>query len=181
MKTCALYGFIIALADSLLVLILFFLGWHSDPAKLTAAKWVGGLAALLIGVSLTFLGVKARRSEVPESESFGYGSALWAGVRISFVACFLTAIFNYAYSAFINPGFADIIIQDQMDKMAAKGISGDQADKVEKFMHFLMSPAVYSIYTMVLGFIFALVISLIVAAFLKRAEPVDGAPPPVRA
>src|SRR5271154_1826271 len=98
MKTCALYGFIIALADALLVLALFFLGFHSDPVKLAAAKWIGGVLALAIGITFTVLGVKARRAEVPEAEGFGYGSALGAGVQVSIVACVLSSIFNYVYS-----------------------------------------------------------------------------------
>lgn len=175
MKTCALYGFIIALADSLLVLALFFLGFHSDPEKLQAAKMIGGLGALAIGVTFTVLGIKARRSEVPEAEEFGYGRALGAGVQISLIASVLVSAFNYVYGAFINPGFFDIIIQDQLDKMQAKGMSGSQAEQAEKVLRFIMSPGVYSIYMLVVGFIFAVILSLIIAAFLRRPEP--AAPP----
>lgn len=175
MKTCALYGFAIALADSLLILALFFLGFHSEPEKLQAAKMIGGLGALAIGITFTVLGVKARRSEVPETEAFGYGSALGAGVLISLVASVLMAVFNYVYSAFINPGLSDILIQDQLDRMQAKGISGSQAEKAERILRFIMSPGVYAAYMLVVGFIFAVVLSLIIAAFLKRPEP--AAPP----
>jgi hypothetical protein len=178
MKTCALYGFAIALADALLVLALFFLGLHSDPAKLTAAKWIGGLGALAIGITFTVLGVKARRSEVPGTEDFGYGRALGAGVQVSIVACILSAAFNYAYFAFINPGFADIIIQYQMDSIQAKGIDGARAEKAEQFIRFMMSPGIYAVQTLIFGFIFAVILSLIIAAFLKRGEPEE---PPVQA
>jgi hypothetical protein len=177
MKTCALYGFVIALADSLLVLALFFLGFHSDPAKLVAAGLIGGLGALAIGVVVTVLGVKARRAEIPEAQGFGYGSALWAGVQVSAVACLLGSIFDYVYNAFINPGLADIIVEAQMDKVQSKGLSADQTDKVEKMYHFMQTPVVHAITALIGGFIFAFVISLIVAAFLKRSEP---AAPPVQ-
>jgi hypothetical protein len=178
MKTCALYGFAIALADALLVLALFFLGLHSDPAKFAAAKWIGGLGALAIGTTFTVLGVKARRSEVPETEDFGYGSALGAGVLVSAVACCLSAAFNYAYLAFINPGFADIVIQDQLDKLQAKGIDGARAERAERIIRFMMSPGIYAVQTLVFGFIFAVILSLIIAAFLRREVPAE---PPVQA
>lgn len=181
MKTCALYGFIIALADSLLVLVLFFLGFHSDPAKLIAAGLIGTIGALAIGVGVTALGVKARRSEIPETQGFGYGSALWAGVQISAVACVLASIFDYAYNAFINPGLADIIVQAQMDKLQSKGLSADQSDKVEKMYRFMQTPGIHAISALIGGFMFAFIISLIVAAFLKRPEPSEAAPPPVQA
>jgi Protein of unknown function (DUF4199) len=180
MKTCALYGFIIALADSLLVLVLFFLGFHSDPAKLVAAGLIGSIAALAIGIIVTVLGVKARRSEIPATQDFGYGSALWAGVQISAVACFLASIFDYVYNAFINPGLADIIVEAQMEKIQSKGLSGDQADKVEKMYRFMQTPGVHAVTALIGGFIFAFIISLIVAAFLKRPALAAPGQPPVQ-
>src|ERR1700689_3028597 len=104
MKTCFLYGFLLAVAGAILILALYFLGFHTDPAKLAAGNWIGGVLGLAIGIGLTALGVKTRRSEVPENVEFGYGSALGAGVLISLVASILGAIFNYVYAAYINPG-----------------------------------------------------------------------------
>lgn len=178
MKTCALYGIAIAVANALLILALFFLGFHSDPAKYQAAKYIGGLGGLAIGITLTILGIKARRSEIPGNEAFGYGRALGAGMQVGLVASLLSAVFNYAYFAFINAGFADIIVQDQLDKMQAKGIDGARVEKAEQFMRFMMSPGVYALQTFIGGLIFALIIALIIAAFLKRAGPAE---PPVQA
>ena len=171
MKTCSLYGFILAVAMAVLTLILYFAGLHSDPAKLATAKWVGGLGGLGIGFVCTSLGVKARRAEVPESEGFGYGSALGAGVLISLVAAILGAAFNYVYVAFINTGYADVLLQDQMDKLQAKGLSGAQLDQAEKMTRLFMAPIPMTIMAMVFGFIFGLLVSLVVAAFLKRPAP----------
>src|SRR5271169_3395189 len=95
MKTCALYGFITALAGAFLVLALFFLGFHSDAAKLTAAQAIGGIGGLAIGATCTVLGVRARRAEVPATEDFGYGRALGAGVMISIFAALLNSLFGY--------------------------------------------------------------------------------------
>jgi hypothetical protein len=177
MKTCSLYGFILALASVLLTLALYFLGFHSDPAKLTATKMIAGFGGLVIAVAVTTLGVKARRAEVPESEEFGYGGALGAGALISLVAAVLNAAFVYAYYAFINPGFSEILLQDAMDKAQAKGASGAQLDQVERFTRFMMGPGAQCVTTLIFGFIFGFIISLIVAAFLKRAAP--AGPPKV--
>jgi hypothetical protein len=171
MKTCALYGFISSLAGAFLILALYFLGFHSDQAKLGAAKWIGGIGGLAIGVTCTALGVKARRDEVPASEEFGYGSALWAGVVISFVASVLSALFTYAYHAFINTGFSEILIQDAMSKLEAKGISGPALDKMEAFNRFMFTPVWEAVIALVFGFIFGVLLSLIIAAFVKRPAP----------
>ena len=97
MKTCALYGFIWALGGAFLTLILFFMGFHSDPAKLQAAGWIGGLAGVAIAVICMALGVRARRDEVPAEAEFGYGSAFGAGFLIALVQSVLTSVFWYVY------------------------------------------------------------------------------------
>ena len=61
MKTYLLYGFISSLAGAFLTLILYFAGFHSDPAKLAMAGWIGGLVGLAIVITCITLGVKARR------------------------------------------------------------------------------------------------------------------------
>jgi len=177
MKTCALYGFISALAGAFLVLILYFLGFHSDPAKLGTAQAIGTIAGLAIVIVVIALGVKARREEVPAEEEFGYGATLRAGVLISLVAAILSAIFTYAYHAFINPGFSNILVQDAVGKMEAKGISGAQLDKIESFDRVIFSPVAMAAIALIMGFIIGVIISLIVAAFLKRPAPAQ--PPAV--
>jgi hypothetical protein len=176
MKTCFLYGFLIAVAGSILILTLYFLGFHTDPAKLAAGNWIGGVIGLAIGVGLTALGVKARRSEVPENVEFGYGRALGAGVLISVVASILSAIFNYVYAAFINPGLAEIRIQDAIAKFQAKGIPDAQIDTMEKGMRFMAAPAIQTLSGLIGAFIFGVILSLIIAAFLKRPAPGTTSP-----
>jgi hypothetical protein len=64
-----------------------------------------------------------------------------------------------------------------MDKAQAKGMSGAQLDQVEKFTRVIMGPGVMSVLVLVLGFVFGFIISLVVAAFLKRTAP--AGPPKV--
>jgi len=179
MKTCSLYGFILAVATAVLTLILYFLGLHSDPAKLGMAKWIGGLGGLAIGIAVTVMGVKARRAEVPESEEFGYGRALGAGVLISLVSSAIGSIFTYAYVAFINTGYAEVVVQEQMDKLQARGMSGAQLDQAEKMTRLFTTPVAMTVFGFIATFIFGVVISLIIAGFLKRAA--SQAQPPVQA
>jgi hypothetical protein len=178
MKTCALYGFIMTLASAFVTLVLFFLGYHSDASKMGIANGVGSGFGLAIAVACTVLGIRARRTEVPESEPFGYGSALWAGVLITVVASVLGAVFSYLYMSFINPSFSDVLLQFQMDKLQAKGISGAQFDQAEKFTKLFTNPGVASVTQLFFGLFMGLILSLIIAAFLKRSAP---SVPPVQA
>jgi hypothetical protein len=182
MKTYALYGFFSALGAAFLNLILFFTGFHSDPAKLTAASLIGGFGGLAIAVTCMVLGVKARRAEIPANEEFGYGRAVGAGFMVGLVSSILSAIFTYAYDAFINPGFLDIVSQDKLSKMEASGASSDQLEKAQAGMKFIMTPVLQSVFVIIGGVIFGLIIALIVGAFLRRsaqAPALSPQPPPL--
>ena len=174
MKTCSLYGFMSAIAGAILLLALYFLGFHTDPAKFTAAKWIGGLGGLAIWIVLLTLGVKARRAEVPADKPFGYGQAFGAAFMIGLVNSVVYSVFYYIYMAFINTGFTELMVQDTMDKMQAKGMSGAQLDNMEKGVRFMSGAGVQSITALIGGLVFGAILSLIIAACLKRAAPPAG-------
>src|SRR3954469_9319857 len=120
MKTSLLYGAAMAIAGAMLIMLLYLTGLHSDPAKLTMAQIVGGCGGLVIGIICITLGTKARRAEIPPSEEFGYGRALQAGFMISLFAALFGMITVFVYAKFINPEFADIIVQAQTQKLEGK-------------------------------------------------------------
>lgn len=171
MKTYLVYGFAMALAGALLMLALFFLGFHSDPTKVGPAQLIGMLLGLTISVACIVLGTKARRAELPTNEPFGYGSALAAGVMITLVASLFGIATNYLYFQVINPGFGDVIIQAEIAKMEDKGMSAQQVEAAENLLRKIMSPVFQAVWGFVMGMIMGTVISLISAAFLKREIP----------
>lgn len=168
MKTYLTYGLFIALGITLISLILFFLGYHSDAAKLGTAQAIGMVGALAVSIVLTVLGVKARRAEIPLTEPFGYGRALGAGVMITLFAVLFGAVTNYLYTHVINPGFSDVMVQAQIEKWEAKGMSAAQIEGAEAMMRKMMHPAIQALFGVVFGMLFGTIISLIAAAFLKR-------------
>ncbi|HVU23080.1 MAG TPA: DUF4199 domain-containing protein [Opitutus sp.] len=174
MKTYVTYGFLLALGGALLNLVLFFLGFHSEVEKLGSAQWIGGIVGLIIGVTLTVLGVRARRGEVPVAEPFGYGRALGAAVMITLFASLFGAVFNLIYMQFINPGFQDVLVQAQLAKLEAKGLAGAQLDQAEKMTRIFTGPVVSSCVNFIVGMFFGTIISLIIAAFVRR--PASAAP-----
>ena len=168
MKTYLTYGFYMALGGALLLLALFFLGFHSDPAKLSTAQWVQGCGGLVISIACIVLGTKARRAEVPATEEFGYGSALGAGVMITLFAALFGMVTTYLYGTVINPNFTDVMMQAQAAAFEDKGVPADKIEQIQKASAMFMKPAVTAVFGFVFGMIFGTIISLITAAFLKR-------------
>ncbi len=175
MKTSSFYGFISALAGALLTLVLYFAGYHTDPAKFGTAQAIGYLGIVIFVVCLV-LGIKARRAEVPAGQSFGYGCALGVGTQIALVAAALSAVFNFFYFKYINPGFADIIVQSKLDQLQAKGISGADLDRAESMTRTMLHPLPASIFNFIGFFVIGFLLALIAAAFLKRSTPPPALP-----
>lgn len=179
MKIPLTYGALMAIASALLTLVLFLLGYHSDPARLNTVQTfstIMGIAVNIIGISL---GMRAKRAEIAPENTFTYGQALGVGVVIGVCAAFYSGLFTVLYSTVINPGFTDIIMQQQIAKYEAKGMSGDQIEKTMGVMHMMFKPPIQFGIILLFGTFWSLLVSLIAAAFLKRPES-TYAPPPLR-
>jgi hypothetical protein len=168
MKTYLSYGFYMSLANALLVFALYFLGFHSDAAKLSSAQTTQTVAGIAIAVTFIVLGTRERRAGVPATEGFGYGRALGAGVMIGVFAAVFGAVFTYLYSAVINPNFIEVTLQAQTDKLELQGLSSDKIEQINTMTRGMMKPPIQAAFGLVFGAIFSTLISLVTAAFLKR-------------
>ncbi len=176
MKTSLTYGLLMAVAGAVLAISLYLLGFHSDAAKLGTAQILGTIGAIVIGSICITLGMKARRAEIPANESFGYGRALGTGVMIALFASLCGIVTTFAYAKFVNPGFSEIVVQAEIAKLEAKGLSGAQIEGAEKMIRVMTGPVAQTAGGFIGGIMFGTLISLVVAAVLKRAAA-ESAPP----
>lgn len=173
MKTYLLYGFLIALGNFLLSLVLFLCGLQSDISHLPAAQLVGGLGGLAIGLTLLILGIRAARAEIPPEQAFGYGRAVGAGFAIQAFASVFAAVATYVYGAFINPHLSELILQSQAEKAEARGMTSEQIERMQGMTRMFVGPAGQAISALVGTLVIGGIIVLIVAAFLKRSGERD--------
>jgi len=168
MKSYLPYSSFIAIGNAVITLVLYLAGFHTDPSKLQTANYIAGAAGLALGIGFLVVGIRAKRASVPTTEEFSYGMALGTGMLISLFAALFGAAFQFVYQSFIDPGFADVVVQAQTAKLEAKGISSDQIEKISQVTRMMTKPAVQAVMAFIGGTIFSGIISLIAAAFLKR-------------
>jgi len=75
---------------------------------------------------------------------------------------------NYLYSAVINPGLTELIVQNQITKMEARGIPSAQLEQAEKMIRTWSRPPIQAAFGFLGGMLFGTVIALISSAFLQR-------------
>jgi uncharacterized membrane protein SirB2 len=168
MSTTLLYALIMAIAQIVVTLISYFLGYQTD--HISSGKWFQ-FVPLLVSIVVLILGIKAVREEQP-GKGLSYGKGVWTGVQITFFSCIIGSIYAFIHFTYVNPNFPDYAIEAARADWAAKGMTGTQMEGAEKFTHWLFKPTVQSIAGFVLGNIFGVILSLIIAAFLKR-EPTE--------
>ena len=167
MSTTLLYALIMAIAQIVVVLIGFFLGYQTD--KMSSGTWYG-FVPLVVAIVVLVLGIKAVREE-QEGKYLTYGKGVGTGMLIGLYSGLIAAVYTYIHFTYVNPEFADYMIQASRIKWATAGMQESQMEGAEKFIRVLFKPWVQSLLGLFIGIFFNLILSLIIAAFLKRNRP----------
>lgn len=173
-----------AIAGALLTFIMFFAGFHESAEKMQSgfAQTIGVVGPLAIAITCLALAMREKRANTPADTNWSYGSALGVGVLTGLCGAVVGAVFAYIYFAIINPNISEVIYQMQVGKMTAKGMSGDQIEKAEPMMRKMMSPAIMTVFQSVMGFVWSVILSLIIAIFFKNRNSAGltaDSPPPI--
>lgn len=168
MKIQLFHGFLIAAACLLVSALLTLTGLHADASKLPTANTIFSVLNLVILIAGLASGMRLCRLETPPDQPFRYPSALAAGVMVAVFAGLFGVITTYVYFQWIDPGFHDLLVQAQTEKLLARGIDPDKVERTTRFFTSSGFMAVSTFFGTVIG---GTIISLIVAAFFRREAP----------
>lgn len=172
MGTKFTYALVLTIAGAVLNLLLYFTGFQTE--KLAVGQhlnWIG----FVIMVVVLVLGIKAVREEAPD-KSLTFGKGVGTGVQISLLSGLMSAGYNFVHFKFINTEFVDYQMEIVRAKWEAAGMSATQMEQAEGMARAMMGPVSQAIWTPLMALIIGTIVSLVAAAFLKRAP---AAPPPV--
>jgi hypothetical protein len=159
-----------AIAQIVVTLVSFFLGYQTD--KMNSGSWYGIIPAI-VAIVVLYLGIKAVREE-QEGKYMTYGKAVSTGALIALYSCLIGAIYTYIHFRYINPNFPDYVIESSRVKWAAAGMPESKMDGAEKGVRMFTKPIIQAGFVLIVGILFDLILTLIIAAFLKRNPPVSG-------
>jgi len=162
-------GLILGLIGVAYSLIMYFL-------DLTTKQSLGYLFIIIEIVVLYFL-VKSYRDNYMHG-MITYGQALGAGMIICVYYAIIAAIFGYILYAIIDPGLIDKMLALSEEQNLKRGMTQEQIDLSMRVTKKIMTPVFMTIMAVLGNIFFGLIISLIVAAFVrKEGNPlVDSSP-----
>ncbi len=167
MSTKFTYALTLTICGALLNLLLYFTGFQTE--KLATGQYFQWLGFVMM-FAILWLGIKAVRDEAPE-KGMSYGRGVGTGTLISLYSGLMSAVYSFIHFKFVNPEFADYQLALIRPKWEAAGMAEAQMDQAEKMTRAMMGPVAQAILTPIMVVIFGLILSLIIAAILKRPAP----------
>lgn len=167
MSTKFIYALTLTICGALLNLLLYFTGFQTE--KLATGQYFQWLGFVMM-FAILWLGIKAVRDEAPE-KGLSYGRGVGTGTLISLYSGLMSSVYSFIHFKFVNPEFADYQLALIRPKWEAAGMGEAQMDQAEKMTRAMMGPVAQAIMTPILVVIFGLILSLIIAAILKRPAP----------
>jgi len=170
------YALILTVSGAALNLVLYFTGWQTD--KLATGHYFMWLQEVIMVVVL-WRGIKAVRAESP-GHGLSYGRGVVSGVLISLYSGLMSGVYNAVHFKFVNAHFADYQVACFRPDWSASRMSAADLAQAEKITRLLVTPTAQLILTPIITVGIGLVLSLVIAAFLRRPF-FDGTSPPFRA
>lgn len=172
MGTKFTYALILTISSAVLNLLLYFTGYQTE--KLAVGQhfqWFG----VIITIVVLWLAITAVRDETPE-RGMSYGRAVGTGVLICLFSGLMSGVYNFIHFKFINTQYVEYQMAVVREQWAAAGMGEAQMEQMEGMTRMMSGPVAYLILTPIMAVIFGLLISLVIAAFVKR--PATGEVPP---
>lgn len=161
-RTALKWGVIIGIISILYSTALMVSGQVGNQA-------LGYVIYLIIGVGI-YLALNDFKKE--NLGFIPYGQGLGLGTMMSAIVGLISSFYSFAYMKFIDSSITDQILKNAENEMEKKGLPDDQIEQAMEYSKMFMSPGVMFIvgvfFTLLLGFI----LSLIIAAIMKKDKPV---------
>ncbi len=170
MSTKFIYALILTITGAVLNLLLYFTGFQTEKlATGQHLQWLG----FVIMIVVLYLGIKAVREE-SKGQFLSYGRGVGTGTLISLYSGLMSSVYNYVHFKFVNTEFADYQLALIRTKWEAAGMTDAQMDQAEGVTRMMMGPVVQACLAPIFVTLFGLIISLVLAAILKRPPPPEN-------
>lgn len=165
MKSYVRFGLYLAATSILFSLLIYGLGYDMKPIgqKLNFIYY-------LITLVFVVMGIKYRRQE----ELGGYisfGQAFKYGFSIVLIGTLVSTVYTWLYVKLLNPGIFAYILEQQEEQMLEQGLSEEQIEMSISMTEKFMTPVGFVLMALLASLFTGLIITLIVAAIMKKNNP----------
>lgn len=156
------YAIITAIASFIFQIIMYATGTFTN-------KWLPYLGFVILIAGMVYA-IKDRRDK-ELGGNISYGQAFGVGFQFCLILGLFSAILSYILFNFIAPDMVETILRQTETDMINRGMSDDQVKMGMEWTRKIVSPVGMVITSLISTLFFGAIISLIVAAIMKKENP----------
>lgn len=149
-----------------LVSVIVSFGIYALELDQSAVARFATLVVLVVGIILAM-----RYFKLQNGGFMSYGQGLGVGITVASVVGVLSAAFTYVYTTFVDPELMTRVLDRARADMEAKGMPDVQIEQAMAFSAKFTTGPTMLIFAVLGSIVIGLLISLIVAAFVKNPKP----------
>ncbi len=155
------YGFLFGLIGVIYQVIIMV-------TDLGDSRWISSLAYLIMVVGI----VLAMKSYKESNYGYmSYGQGLGIGTSLSALFGFLTGLFTWIYTSFIDTEYMGRMMEKQREQMILQGMTDEQIDAGMAMAQNFTGPVTIILGGLVMTMIFGFILSLLISAVMKNSRP----------
>ncbi|GAB3340950.1 hypothetical protein GCM10027299_54790 [Larkinella ripae] len=131
---------------------------------------------LSLVISIVIVVMAMREYRALNGDYMSYGEGVGLGTLLSVVSAMVSFTYNFIYTTFIDPTIRQQTLDKVREQMEERGMPDDQIEQAMEMTEKFQSPGLQFLFGILAAAFFGLIISLIVAAFLRRNKPDSGFP-----
>jgi len=144
---------------------------YSTALYMTSQFTNNALTWLALLISVTFIVLAMREFRTLNGGFMTYGEGVGLGTLVATISGMLSATYSYFYMNFIDTTIMQQIMDQSRVKMEEQGMSDDQIEQALEVSQNFMSPGLTFLFGVLGSVFFGLILSLIIAAFMRRNKP----------
>ncbi|NVN95741.1 MAG: DUF4199 domain-containing protein [Bacteroidetes bacterium] len=160
------YGIMVGFAMIVYSVILYAF----DLSMNKALSWV----SYILLITAMYIGSTKYRTSYTDTGYLPYGKAFLSNFLIGLFASILMLIWTYIFLKFIDKGMINQILEKTQEGMLESNpnMTQEQMDMAMKYTKIFMRPEIMAIVGLLSTAFFSVILSLIIAFFVKKEEPI---------
>lgn len=162
------WGLILGLASSVLAIVFLMTGMQDLSGQ--KSNWLPNVISWAVMIGVLYTAATQHRDQ----ELGGYitlGRVVSLGLWVTLISGIIGGIFMFFYLNFIQPDFAQTIMQGAMDQAEKKGQDPEQVKKGMEMVGFMFKPWFFAVAGILGSLFFGLIFSLIIGLIVRKEQP----------
>jgi len=173
MSTTLKWGLITGMVYVIFSLISNMLGIQQSGGG--GLGWLVFLVSLIGSFITILLGIKETRDQDLGSY-ITFGQGFMTGFKIALIASVISAIFTLIYTKFIDPDFAEKMMEGVEAQWDKAGMPEENREVARKWTSYMFNPFIMSAMSLLISIFWGVIQSLIAGAILKKDPPPTAMP-----